>query len=409
VNRHQVNAFPAIFARQIGMTVQLDGKGSFSGPSIDGNGILPLLQLRSLTPPVISNSGLALGSPINTTFPAPYGNLGVPGSIAYDFANNTRYATGLFPIVTRGLGTIQHQMFLQQPTFISFEFGANEVLGAATSGTAASASPAATGAAYTVYMGGAMQAIHDTLPNARVALFTIPDVRTIPFFTTWPPITVDFTNGTPSPLRAWVHDVTVAPSPGAPRDTIVDAALGATDLVLLTAANSLAVGNGFQTHGYNYVNPGQAATGVPLDSALVLDVREQAVIANAIATMNAAVDGQVAAKTWIAKVDFNALLTQMTNFGYDIGGTHYSTDFVTGGLFSLDGVHPTDLGHAIIANAMVDAVNARFGSTIPHVHVADYETTSSSAAHPAPIQEGGRAGTKLEGLDQAMKELFGRR
>ena len=31
------------------------------------------------------------------------------------------------------------------------------------------------------------------------------------------------------------------------------------------------------------------------------------------------------------------------------------------GIFSLDGVHPTRTGNALIANAFIDAINTRFG------------------------------------------------
>ena len=39
-------------------------------------------------------------------------------------------------------------------------------------------------------------------------------------------------------------------------------------------------------------------------------------------------------------------------------------------MFSLDGVHPTRTGQALIANAFIDAIDARFGETIPEVNTA---------------------------------------
>jgi len=41
-----------------------------------------------------------------------------------------------------------------------------------------------------------------------------------------------------------------------------------------------------------------------------------------------------------------------------------------GGIFSLDGIHPTRTGNALIANAFIDAINQRFGDAIPAVNVA---------------------------------------
>jgi lysophospholipase L1-like esterase len=40
---------------------------------------------------------------------------------------------------------------------------------------------------------------------------------------------------------------------------------------------------------------------------------------------------------------------------------------VFGSIFSLDGVHLTAAGQKLIANAMIDAVNAKYGTTIGHV------------------------------------------
>ena len=39
-------------------------------------------------------------------------------------------------------------------------------------------------------------------------------------------------------------------------------------------------------------------------------------------------------------------------------------DLVFGGLFSLDGVHPTARGNALIANKMMEAIDAQYGSNL---------------------------------------------
>lgn len=424
VNRHQVYAYPALFAKQTGKTVQLDGQGTFSLPAVDGNGLAPLLQLRSLSPVIISNSGLVPGTPINTTWPTPYSNLGVPGAILYDFTNLTNYGTGLFPLVARGANTLQTQLLAQNPTFISFEFGANEVLGPATSGSAVTPAgvPASTWnaiaspAAYGAMLGGALATIHGAAPTAKIAIANVPDVRSIPFFTTFPPLTKDVRNGAVRGLLGWVHRdsaFTIHVPVPAPHDstghTIVIKldSLTVSDLVTLKAQASLYAGIGFRPFTYNYVANTLNGTGAGLDSAFVLDSLEQVVIGGKVATMNAAVDAR-AASAWIVKVDLNGLLASLTTNGTTIRGTHYTTAYVSGGLFSLDGVHPTDLGHALIANLMINAVNAKFGSTLPNLVLPDYTTGSSSQAQPV------RAGEKLlnirriDGLGASLRALFDR-
>ncbi|HEX7124306.1 MAG TPA: G-D-S-L family lipolytic protein, partial [Thermodesulfobacteriota bacterium] len=41
-----------------------------------------------------------------------------------------------------------------------------------------------------------------------------------------------------------------------------------------------------------------------------------------------------------------------------------------GGLFAPDGFHPSATGQAILANAFIGALNARFGSRVPLVDLA---------------------------------------
>jgi hypothetical protein len=50
----------------------------------------------------------------------------------------------------------------------------------------------------------------------------------------------------------------------------------------------------------------------------------------------------------------------------------YSPAFITGNLFSLDGVHPTPRGYAIIANEMIKAINGKYQARIPTVDVTQY-------------------------------------
>jgi hypothetical protein len=91
----------------------------------------------------------------------------------------------------------------------------------------------------------------------------------------------------------------------------------------------------------------------------------------------------------VALVDFHAALNDMAVNGLHVGSNVYTTDYITGGLFSLDGAHPSDLGHAVICNTLIAAVNARFGSTVPPVNLLEWATPHSSRARPA-LPEGQR-------------------
>jgi lysophospholipase L1-like esterase len=74
----------------------------------------------------------------------------------------------------------------------------------------------------------------------------------------------------------------------------------------------------------------------------------------------------------IAQVDTFGLFDQLRAQGFDVDGNgtaDLSTGYL-GGIFSLDGIHPTRTGNALIANAFIDAIDQRFGETVPRVDVA---------------------------------------
>jgi len=387
VNRHQVHAFPALFAQQVGKTVLAGGTGTFSFPAVGGNGKPALMRIVSLSPLVINNAGLADGDPLNVTYPYPYANMAVPGAVAADFSGTDNYAAnGMFALVARGLGPVGLQMLSENPTFISFEYGANEVLGPATHGL---------GSAYMEYgtqgfadtLTQAMNTIHTAVPNAKLALFNVPDVTAIPFFTTFSPFTLDTLLHTPVALLG----------PSGP--------LATTDLITLSAGPLLAAGHGFPLGSYNYVNPSAPGLGDSLPDAVVLNATEKGQIQAAVTARNAAIDS-VARRPWIAKVDLNGLLTGIAVNGYQLGSTHYTSAYVTGGLFSLDGIHPNDLAHAVIANAMIDAVNLRFGATIPRINPTASTSTTSSSTRPVGGGPAGAALTPYGNLPAGIDRIF---
>jgi len=105
----------------------------------------------------------------------------------------------------------------------------------------------------------------------------------------------------------------------------------------------------------------------------------------------------------VAKVDIAGLLATIAASGLSLGGHLYTSDFVTGGIFSLDGVHPNDLGYALMANTMIDAIDARFGCAIPNVNALAFASTSASMAKPV------MSGLPLiERMDESLRLLFGR-
>src|SRR5262249_39041319 len=156
--------------------------------------------------------------------------------------------------------------------------------------------------------------VHTVLPGTRLAVFNVPDVTAIPFFTTFPAFTLNVAlNGTFVPLVG-------ANGPCQPGD-----------LILLTAADSIAIGVGIPANGVNYLNPSAGSNGRPLPERLILRAAEVTATRAQITGMNAVVDS-VAQRPFVAKVDLATLLGNIATNGVTIGGFHYTSDYVTGGL-----------------------------------------------------------------------------
>ncbi len=71
-------------------------------------------------------------------------------------------------------------------------------------------------------------------------------------------------------------------------------------------------------------------------------------------------------------LDANRILSEMES-GLTYNGVTYSTDYITGGAFSLDGVHPNTRGYAIICNSFIEVINEKYGANVPKVDPNSYE------------------------------------
>ena len=110
----------------------------------------------------------------------------------------------------------------------------------------------------------------------------------------------------------------------------------------------------------------------PLDDQLVLTPEEQQIANNAVTAFNQVIEG-LATQYDIAFVDANALLVELGTNGFTLAdGSVVNAQFGTGGGFSLDGVHPSPRGYAILANAFAEAINTKYGSNLPGVNPLDF-------------------------------------
>ena len=369
VERHQPYSYANQFARVIGgapfdrYTIDQDGIDTFDTG--------PVFNLLSLDPLIIGATGHVKGTAGNQALATDYHNLGVPGAWLFDVADSIHcyhpadpyYHTAHFPWVARHRGTLLHQVARIQPTFITFEYGANEILGPSTQGSGTVFFDVLT---WSLLLRGTLDGLFAVAPNAKVAIFTVPDPTDVPFARTFSWITRDDL-GAPAPL--------IGPS----------GPLAAGTLVLLTAGDSLARGTGFPVGSHSYLT-GAPGNGRPLRDDQILTPAEAASLQAAVQGYNAAIATEASSRGY-AVVDLHAVFKDIAADGLSYGGQHYTTAFVTGGLFSLDGIHPSDLGYGIMVNALIDAVNQKYGAVIPRVDLSTCLTASSYRMTPAP---GGR-------------------
>ena len=111
----------------------------------------------------------------------------------------------------------------------------------------------------------------------------------------------------------------------------------------------------------------------PLQDQYVLTPNEQILVENATTAYNIAIS-QIAEDYGLGYVDANSLLEQVNSGGISFDGGTITSTYVTGGAFSLDGVHLTPRGYAVMANAIITEINITYNAEVPKVNVGDYPT-----------------------------------
>jgi len=105
----------------------------------------------------------------------------------------------------------------------------------------------------------------------------------------------------------------------------------------------------------------------PLPGSDVLTAAEIVTTQNTINSYNALI-AKLVAGAGGTLVDLHALYASFAA-GVKINGVTANTGWL-GGLYSLDGVHPTNTGYALIANQYITATNKAFGLSVPLVNVS---------------------------------------
>jgi lysophospholipase L1-like esterase len=358
----QLNSYPILINRQA--TGAAAGQTSgFEQPYVSDPGIPAVLELKSLAPLTIGPRA-GSGQPQNLNLQRPYNNLAVPGADVHDVVATVTDNGGLHDLILRGQGTQLQQAIALNPTFATVWIGNNDVLGAALAGRVIEG--------VTITPVAQFEADFKTIVNAlasrgiEMAIANIPEVTGIPYVTTIPFVVVN-----PATSQPVIVNGNVVPLIGP------NGLLTPNDRVLLTARAELAQGKGIPV--------ALGGNGQPLSDAAVLSGAEIATISARIAAYNNIIRSE-ATRVSAAFVDMNAVFRELATEGINVGGITFTENFLTGGIFSFDGVHPNAFGYAYVANLFIEAINDQFDGEIPLVNLFPFmfgpATATSSTAAP---------------------------
>jgi hypothetical protein len=340
----QTHGFAALIAQQANVNLNL--------PLIQYPGIPPVL---SLGPNKTVTRGLTIGTREPQTLPVQTFNLSVPGFTVADSVMRSVNAASVqqnpasasvedlltveilgFPSLTPGSTPCGVLPFFNgevifsaaacavqlRPTTVLVSIGNDDVLQSLTSGTQPT-DLVTFSDRYALLLAALSQS------HARIVVSNIFDVTAVPFL-----------------LSAQEFEAQCGVPP---------AGAGQADYIVPNIANPTATS--FDVcHDY-VVRP----------AALIAQVKAAVHDYNIVIAATAAQFGAVV-------VDVNKLFADIANYGYKTG-EHYLTTQYLGGIFSLDAVHPTNTGYAILANAFIDRMNCELHTNIPPVNIEQIADT----------------------------------
>lgn len=359
--RHQAFSWPAVIARQVGYRLctpqDVAATNCFAQPLVSYPGIpggeLVLLDLAGSIGQVQGS-----GSPLMNTFARPFNNLAVPGANVTDVntirGNESQTSASAF--ILRGLGTQVEQAIAQRPTFIAVWIGGNDLLGAVAAGTPALMTPTAT--FRTQY-----ERMLDTLiagaPNAGIVVGNLPtNPLALPYVNTVPPVLVNPATRQPVLGPNGQPIFLVYDNNGTP------AQLTPGSFVLLPALAKIRTGFGIPATLASIPPFNQLPNvGRPLAGTDVLTADEATAIAARASEFNDVIRTAASARN-IPVADVNGLFNRVAT-GINIAGIPINAAYATGGFFSLDGIHLTDLGYLLFANEYIRTINNAYKTHVP--------------------------------------------
>lgn len=358
MDSEQVHSYPALVAKQAGFSIVQ--------PLVASPGVPNAIQLPSFTFPY-NFTQLPGQSTGRENVDQQATNLAVPGanagSLIFDTPTDLS-GSGALSVTNIVLGypagsnlSQLQRAIAMQPSTVFLWIGGSDLLPAVQAGDPTVGTPLST---FSMEFAGIITALQ-TQTSAHLIVANIPDLTLLPQLM-------------PAPMIAQK----AAQYTGQPASTI-EQDLGLEDSDLVNEAGIFTIEGELGTISAGIPPP-------PLPPSSVLTASEAAQLRAKVQSFNQV----IAMETALAGgklVDLYSMLNSLQG-GIAIGGKTLTLNYL-GGFFSLDALHATNTGYAIVANQFIAAMNQALGLSVPAVDVglvADTDPLFPASAPSVPLQ-----------------------
>jgi hypothetical protein len=401
-------AFPNIMAQQFrtvnggefrtpfmptedGVRINLTQQGLFFSTKLKVGFATDCLGVTSLAPvPAVENPDQQkLSQELLTSVAAdgPFNNVSVPGA-----SINALFLEGygvLNPYYGRFTDNPQTNKLIDEPakvdpTFFLFWIGSNDVLGYASSGGTQPLTPVSGG------IGVGFEASYNAAIATMVSyadkglIANVPDVSSASYFTSVPynPIVLTEQAQVDALNTAYAQYNQLMEASGLPYRISFE--LGQNAMVIMDV--DMPLPPGFEPFKFRQIKANEYVllsipqdsikcagwgTQKPVPNEFVLTELESANAEAATRAYNEII-AKAAADYDLALFDAYTYIGRVASEGISSDGVLFTSSLITGNLYSTDGLHLTPQGNAIVANLCIEAINDKYGTSVPVCNIVDY-------------------------------------
>lgn len=349
--------------------INLDWKTALKlGYKTDCEGVTSLSPVRL--------SDVADPSLLNIPYGSTFHNYGVPhlksteiSLVGYgdNISNPGNYNPFFYRMATDPVtSSVLGDAMTKNPTFFSVFVGMDEVLQYAKKGAAVGSLTPVNGADG-VGFDGSIDNLLSTLTSngAKGVVGTIPDVTEMPYFTTIPYNGLDLDEESATTLNEIYNPIGINFNVGKNPFVIEDPSAGVFGVRLMEEGELILLNVPLDS-----VKCYKMGSVFPFRNEFILTNQEIGEIRNRTTQYNAVLVSEAQSRG-LAVADVESFYSKITD-GFVYNGITMSARFVSGGAYSLDGIHLNPRGNALLANEFIKAVNETYNAKIPFADATKY-------------------------------------